>query len=48
MHFLRVNVTFYDAVSVIHDVITTADPIPYTGKLMFDGVRNNKTLQIRC
>ena len=38
MHFLRVNVTFYDAFSVIHDVITTADPIPYTAKFMFDGV----------
>ena len=30
MHFLRVNVTFYDAVNVIHDVITTADPISYS------------------
>ena len=37
----------YDAVNVIHDVITTADPIPYTAKFMFDGVRNNKTQQIR-
>ena len=45
MHFLRVNVTFYD--TVIHDVITTADPIPYTAKFMFDGVGNNKTQQIR-
>ena len=45
--FLRVNVTFYDAVNVIHDVITTADPIPYTAKFMFDGVRNNKTQPIR-
>ena len=25
MHFLRVNVTFYDAVNVIHYVITTAN-----------------------
>ena len=47
MHFLRVHVTFYDTVSVIHDVITTADPIPYTAKFMFDSVRNNKTQQIR-
>ena len=39
---MRVNLTFYDAVNVIHDVITTADPIPYTAKLMLDGVRNNK------
>ena len=30
MHFLWVNVTLYDAVNVINDVITTADPIPYT------------------
>ena len=29
MHFLGVNVTFYDAVNVIHDVITTANPFPY-------------------
>ena len=47
MHFLRVNVTFYDAVNVIHDVIITGDPIPYTAKFMFDGVGNNKTQQIR-
>ena len=32
MHFLRVNVTFCDAVNVIHDVITTANPFPYTAK----------------
>ena len=38
---------FYDAVNVIHDVITIADPIPYTPKFMFVGIRNNKTQQIR-
>ena len=43
---VQVNVTFYDAVSVIHDLIITADPIPYTAKFMFEGVRNNKTQQI--
>ena len=43
MHFPRVSVTFYDAVSVIHDVITTAKPFPYTAKFMVVGVRNNKT-----
>ena len=43
MHFLRVNVTFYDAVNVNHDVITNANPIPYTAKFMFVGLRNNKT-----
>ena len=34
---------------VIHDVITTASPFPYTAKFMFIDVRNNKTQQIiRC
>ena len=42
MYFLRVNVTFYDAVNVIHDVITKANSIPYTAKFMFVGVRNDK------
>ena len=47
MHFLRINVTFYDAVNVIHDVITTsANPFPSTAKFIFDGVRNNKTQQL--
>ena len=45
MHFLRVNVAFYDTVNMLHDVITTADLISYTAKFMFDG--NNKTQQIR-
>ena len=48
MHFLRVNVTFNDAVSMTHDVIRTANPIPYVAKFMVVGVRNNKTQQIRC
>ena len=47
MHFLRVNVTFYDAVRMIHDVITTANRFPYTTKFMFVDVRNNQTQQIR-
>ena len=47
MHFLRVNFTFYDAVNMIHEVITTAKLFPCTAKLMFDGVRNNKTQQMR-
>ena len=38
--FWRVKVTFYDAVNIIHDVITTPNPFPYTAKLMF---RNNET-----
>ena len=47
MHFLLVNVMFYDAVN-IHDVIRTADPFPFTAKFMFAGVRNNETQQMRC
>ena len=45
--FLRVNATFYCAVKMIHGVIKTANPFPYTAKLMFVGVRNDKTQQIR-
>ena len=33
--FLQVNVTFYDAVIMINDVITTPDPFPYTAKFMY-------------
>ena len=47
MHFLLLNVTIYDAVNVIHDVIKTANPLKYTAKLMFVGVKNNKAQQIR-
>ena len=47
MHILRVNDTFYDAVNIIHDVITIRNPFPYTAKFMFVGVRNNETQQIR-
>ena len=43
MHFLRVNVTFYDAVNMIHDVIRTVNPFPYTANFLFVSVRNNKT-----
>ena len=46
-HFLRVNVTFNGAANVIHDVITTANQIPYTAKLMFVESTNNKVQQIR-
>ena len=45
--FLRVNATFYDAVNMIHDVITTANLFPYTDKFTFDCVRNNKTQQMK-
>ena len=47
MHFVRVNVTFYGAVRMIHDVISTGNLFPYTAKFMFDGARNNKTQQLR-
>ena len=45
MHFLRVNVTFYDAVNMIHNVITTANQIPYTAKFilsMLEIIKLNK------
>ena len=45
MHFLRVNVTFYDAVNMVHDVISTTYPFPDTAKFMFVGLRNKKTQQ---
>ena len=45
MHFLRLNVTFHDEVNMIHDVIRTANPFPYTAKLMFVGVRYNEILK---
>ena len=47
MHFPLVNVTSYDAVNMIHDVIRTADQFPYTAKFMSVGVINNKTQQVR-
>ena len=47
MHFLRVNVTFNDAVNMIHDVISTVNPFPDTAKFMLFGVRNNKTQQVK-
>ena len=42
MHFLQVNVAFYDAVNMIHDVISTPNPFPYTAKFMFFGVKKKK------
>ena len=47
MHFSAGKRHVYDAVNMIHDVITTVNPIPYTAKFMIIGVRNNKTQQIR-
>ena len=44
MNYLRANVTFYDAVNMIHDITTTANPFPYTVRFIyFVGVTNNKT-----
>ena len=43
MQFLRENVKFYDAVNMIHDVITAANPFPYTAKFILVDVRNNKS-----
>ena len=37
----------YDAVNMIHDVITTPNLFPYTAKIIFVVLRNNKTQQIR-
>ena len=36
------NVRIYDAVSMIHGVIKTVNPFPYTAKFIFFCVRNNK------
>ena len=47
MYFLVVNVTFHDAVNMIHDVITTANPFPSTAEFLLVGVRKSKTQQIR-
>ena len=48
MNFLWVNVTFYDAVNIVHDVIITLNPYPYTAKFVFVGDRINKDQQMRC
>ena len=47
MHFLWVNVMYYDTVNMIHDVISTANLFLDIAKVTFDGVRNNKTQQMR-
>ena len=40
------NVTFYEAVNMIHDVITTANQFLDIAEFMFPGGRNNKTQQM--
>ena len=47
MHFVRVDVTLYDAVNTIHNVIKTPNPFQDKATCMFVGVRNNNTQQIR-
>ena len=47
MTFLRVNVMFYDAINIIHDVIITPNPYQYTAKFVFLGVRMNKDQQMQ-
>ena len=32
MHFVQVNLMFYDTVNLIYDIITTATIFPYTAK----------------
>ena len=39
---MNAHFAFYDAVNIIHDVISTRNPFPYTAKFMFVGVRNNE------
>ena len=41
------NMDAFSGVNMIHDVITTANPVPYTAEFMFVGVRNDRTQQIR-
>ena len=31
----------HDVIDIIHDVIRTANPFPYTAKVIFVGVKNN-------
>ena len=47
MHFLRLNVTFHDAINIIHDVIIKRNPYPYTTKFVFLVVRINTDQEMR-
>ena len=42
MAFLRVNVTFNNAVNVIHDVSMAGDPYQYTSKFVFLSARKKQ------
>ena len=45
MNFLRENVTFFEAVNIIHDVVVTPNPYPYTVKFGFVSIKNHKVQQ---
>ena len=38
---------FYNAVNIIHDVITAPYPFPYTAKFMFVDARDNETQALK-
>ena len=38
---------FFDAINMIHDVIRTANPFPYTAKFILVGVRSNRTQRMK-
>ena len=42
MSFLLINVTFYDAINIIHDVNITPNSYTYTAKFVCVGVRISK------
>ena len=41
------NVTFFDAINIIHDTIITVHPYPYTAQFVSVDVRNYKDQQTR-
>ena len=47
MYLMRANVTYHDAVNMIHDGIRTVNLFPYTAKFTFVGVKNIKNQQIK-
>ena len=48
MHFLQVNVTFYDAVNIIHDVLRTSYPFPYSCLSVLEIIKLNKSDVEKC
>ena len=47
MNFLRVNVTFYDVVIIVYDVIFTCNLYPYTATVGFVDVTSKNDQQVR-